>query len=81
MLNFVIDDADVVEAPSQNQVHELDLLAVGEVQQFVVFYSEEDLVKDEFCFETLKMGFLDPFVQQFFTIFNFPHLLASLHMG
>ena len=53
MLDFIVDDADVVEAAGQNEVRELYNFSLLLIQYLVFLYHFKNMFIDEFCLETL----------------------------
>jgi hypothetical protein len=55
------DRTHVLEASGRDEKHELDYLAIFEVQQVAPFDGDDDLVIDELGFEAFEVGQLHPF--------------------
>lgn len=80
MLHFVVDGADVVEAPGQDEVDELDAGSVFEIDEFILLDDCEDVVEDELCFEAFKMHFPHPLIEFVFFVADLSFLLVGLDL-
>ena len=81
VLDLVAYHADVVEAPGQHEVHELQHQPVLQVQQPLPLYNLKDLMVDEFSFELFEMGLFGPFVEFVVVSPGLLHLLVDLELG
>jgi hypothetical protein len=77
---FIVDDADVVEAASEQQIHELYSISGLHIQQFVGFDHHEDLCENELSLQAFQMGLFDPLKHLIFVVFDLVLLLAHFSL-